>query len=217
MILFLFVSVIYIGILLFLKPAPNNLKSPPLTGVQNIKAIKASLFLGILISTIFFFTSNFTFIDTNEAFYQYLALNNNPDLSHLWPIQLITHLFIHVNFIHIICNVCGCGLVSVYERRVGTKRFLIVLSVASLTSIPSIGSITDLLKWFSPIKLFIFERKPRNQVSGVGFQVSIVRNYAFSETTLGKSGHLRGRKKSTIHFEGFRCRVQYSAPMPPDT
>jgi len=33
-----------------------------------------------------------------------------------------------------------------------------------------------LLKWFSPIKLFIFERKPRNRVSGVRFQVSVVRN-----------------------------------------
>jgi hypothetical protein len=29
------------------------------------------------------------------------------------------------------------------------------------------GSITDLLTWFSPINLFIFERKPCNQVSGV--------------------------------------------------
>ena len=34
------------------------------------------------------------------------------------------------------------------------------------------GSITDLLKWFSSIKLFIFERKARNRVSGVRFQVS---------------------------------------------
>jgi len=32
-----------------------------------------------------------------------------------------------------------------------------------------------LLKWFLPIKLFIFERKPRNRVSGVRFQVSVVR------------------------------------------
>jgi len=64
-----------------------------------------------------------------------------------------------------------------------------------------------LLKWFSPIKLFIFKRKPRNQVSGVRFQVSVVRHHAFSETTLRKSGPLRGSKKSTVHFEGFRCRV----------
>jgi len=37
------------------------------------------------------------------------------------------------------------------------------------------GSITDLLKWFSPIKLFIFELKPRNRVSGVRFRMSGVR------------------------------------------
>ncbi len=78
-------------------------------------------------------------------------------------------------------------------------------------------SITDLLKWFSPIKLFIFERKPRNRVSGVRFQVSVVRNYAFSETTLGKSGPLRGSNKSTVHFEGFRCRVSVFSTYAPDT
>ena len=32
------------------------------------------------------------------------------------------------------------------------------------------GSITDLLKWFSLITLFIFERKPRNRISGVSIQ-----------------------------------------------
>jgi hypothetical protein len=35
-----------------------------------------------------------------------------------------------------------------------------------------LGSITDLLKWFSRINLFTFERKPRHRVSGVRFQVS---------------------------------------------
>jgi len=43
-------------------------------------------------------------------------------------------------------------------------------------NINSDGSISDLLKWFSSIKLFIFERKPRNRISGVRFQVSVVRN-----------------------------------------
>jgi len=34
------------------------------------------------------------------------------------------------------------------------------------------GRITDFLKWFSRMNLFIFERKPRHRVSGVRFQVS---------------------------------------------
>jgi len=42
-------------------------------------------------------------------------------------------------------------------------------------STSSDGSITDLLKWFSRINLFIFERKPLHRVSGVRFQVSGVR------------------------------------------
>jgi len=38
--------------------------------------------------------------------------------------------------------------------------------------VEDLGSITDLLKSFSRINLFIFERKPCHRVSGVRFQVS---------------------------------------------
>ena len=52
--------------------------------------------------------------------------------------QGITHLFIHSDLYHVAANVSGIGLASIYERRVGSKRFMAVLAVASVTSIPSI-------------------------------------------------------------------------------
>jgi len=54
------------------------------------------------------------------------------------PIQLITHLFLHTSLFHLLMNLSGIGLASVYERKVGGKRFLAVLSVSLIFSIPSV-------------------------------------------------------------------------------
>jgi rhomboid protease GluP len=60
------------------------------------------------------------------------------DSKILWPIQAITHLFIHGSLLHLLSNVMCIGILSVYERRVGSRRFLAVLSVSCIASIPSI-------------------------------------------------------------------------------
>ncbi len=143
MIIFLFVLSVYVAGLLFLRPSPESLKAAPLTFLENFKCIKASLISGLLFLVIFLFTSHYTFIDTDELTYLRFALNNLRKMAHLWPMQSITHLFIHANIIHIIMNVAGLGIASVYERRVGSRRFLAVLIVAGIASIPSIFFYTD--------------------------------------------------------------------------
>ena len=52
--------------------------------------------------------------------------------------QAISHLFIHINFVHVLTNLGGIGIASAYERRVGASRYLKVLAVAGISSIPSI-------------------------------------------------------------------------------
>jgi membrane associated rhomboid family serine protease len=138
MILFLSISAIYSGILLFYKPLPDSIKANPLSLSDNFRAIKASLFLGPFFLIIFLFTSDFEFLVINKNLYALLALNNEIEITPYWPIQVITHLFIHSDLYHVAANVSGIGLASVYERRVGSKRFMAVLAVASVTSIPSI-------------------------------------------------------------------------------
>lgn len=138
MILFLSISAIYIGILIFYRPLPNSIKADPLSLSDNFSAIKASLFSGLLFLITFLFTSDLEFLVVNEKLYALLALNNTWELARYWPIQAITHLFIHSDLYHVAENVSGIGLASLYERRVGSKRFLAVLAVASVVSIPSI-------------------------------------------------------------------------------
>lgn len=138
MIGFFIVTSAYTALLLCYRPSPNSLKDAPLTFLENFKQIKAALFSGLLFLSIFLFTSDFGFNDVNTQFYRLFALNNDTAVAILWPLQSVTHLFIHINFPHLLANVAGLGIGSAYERQVGSARFLMVLLVASLSSIPSI-------------------------------------------------------------------------------
>lgn len=138
MILFLISNLIYILGLLLIKPAPNSLKAKPLTYAQNFKLVWASLCSGLFLLFVFLITSNYGFLVVDEHIYHLLALNNELEQALFWPFQSITHLIIHANPMHLLTNVFGIGIASVYERRVGAKRFLSVLAVGSIASIPSI-------------------------------------------------------------------------------
>ena len=138
MIIFLITIVVYVGLLVFIKPAPSSLKSAPITFSENLKFVWASIGSGALILLIFLFTTNFGFISVDERLYSILALSNDFDHFLEWPFQSVSHLFIHGNLIHLAANVVGLGLASAYERRVGAKRYFAVLLVGALASIPSI-------------------------------------------------------------------------------
>lgn len=138
MIIFIIALVFYVGLLIFIKPAPRSLKSVPISYRENVKFVWASMLSGILVLLVFLLTTNFDFVTVDEDLYITLALSNNGDQFLKWPLQSITHLFIHSNLIHLAANVVGLGLASVYERRVGAKRFFAVLLVGCIASIPSI-------------------------------------------------------------------------------
>ena len=138
MIFFIFALTVYVCALLIYKQSPDSLKENSLTFYENFKTIRASLFSGLLFLIIFLFVSDFKYLVINETLYKIFALNNYWELSKFWLFQVITHLFIHNDLYHLLGNVSGIGIASIYERRVGSKRFLIVFAVASLVSIPSI-------------------------------------------------------------------------------
>lgn len=138
MIIFLIAVAAYVGLLILVKPAPSSLKAAPITYIENLKLVWASTISGVLILVIFFITTNFGFISVDESLYRTLALSNDGDQFLKWPLQSVSHLFVHGNVIHLAANVIGLGLASAYERRVGAKRYLAVLAVGGLASIPSI-------------------------------------------------------------------------------
>lgn len=133
MILYTILLILYVGLLVYIKPAPKSFRDKPITLNENFFAIKGSLFLGVLILTIHLFVSNFTLLDANEKIYILFALNNlenNP----IWFMQFFTHPLIHFNLLHLVSNLTMLSLLSVYERKVGLKRYLAVLFVSGLTS-----------------------------------------------------------------------------------
>lgn len=143
MILFVIVTVIYIGTLSAIRPAPSSLKAQPLSYAGNVRCIWATLVAGGVVIGVFLLTTDFTFLAVNENIFELLALNNDPDRAAMWPMQAFTHLVLHGNLLHLLSNLAGLGLASAYERRVGARRFLAVLTVSSLASVPSIFFYSD--------------------------------------------------------------------------
>lgn len=124
------------GLLLY-KPAPASFKDSPPSFIQHTQNIKATLLLGILLIVLFGITTDFTGIALAEQFYV-LTLSKSMENPLLLPLQVITHNVIHLNSIHLISNIFILMLLSCYERRVGAKRFLMVLTVATAGSVGSI-------------------------------------------------------------------------------
>jgi len=133
MILYSICVLLYIGTLLLVKPEPKSFKDPKISIKENFIAIKGSIVLGVLFLTIHLLTTNFTFLKVDENIYNYFALNNFQDNNFKF-MQFFTHIFIHYNLVHLISNVVMIGVLSVYERRVGLKRFLIVFIISGLSS-----------------------------------------------------------------------------------
>ncbi len=138
MIIFWVFATIYISILIFFRPQPASLRERPSSIYGNFRQIKASLFTGILLLMIFLITTNNGFSEIDGKFYVMFCLTNIPEAAILWPFQIITHLFVHVNLVHVLSNVIGIGIASAYERRVGSRRFIIVLLVGAFSSAPSV-------------------------------------------------------------------------------
>ena len=138
MILFTVITTLYVTILLFLRPIPESLKAKRVSFKEHFMSIKMSLFFGVLILVVFLLTTHFTFLKTDENIFKILALNNDRSFSNIWWIEIFTHQFVHLNLQHLLTNLIGLGLASMYERRAGSKRFVMVLFVSSMASTLSI-------------------------------------------------------------------------------
>lgn len=137
MTLLLAVSTAYIALLTLIRPTPSSLRAAKPTLHQNFLSVRASLGSGLLLLTIFFFTSNHEFLELDKRVHEKFTLQNGHNEHEMWPATIFTHLFLHINLAHLLANVFYIGIASVYERRVGPKRFLTVLIISSLASIPS--------------------------------------------------------------------------------
>ncbi len=136
--LFLIILAAYLAALSLYKPLPISLHSRLSTYKENIGRVKASLSVGAGLLVIFFITSGFGFQEIDQRALTFLTLTNSLELFKVWPVPVVTHLFVHADLVHVLANVVTIGALSAYERRVGAKRFLVILLVGCIASIPSI-------------------------------------------------------------------------------
>jgi membrane associated rhomboid family serine protease len=94
--------------------------------------MQASLSASSITARSTFCGTRFLRIDT--SLYLLLGFSNQWDAAILWPLQVFTHSFIHLNLHHVISNVTGVAILSGYERRVGSKRHLAVLMTGAMFS-----------------------------------------------------------------------------------
>lgn len=138
MTLFIIVLLTYVSALSFYRPSPESLRAAPPSYVKNLQQVKATVSIGVVLLLVFLITTRWTFTELDPQLYITFGLNNLGDTPLLWPVQIITHSFMHASMIHLLSNLVGIGIASVYERRVGSKRYLMVLVIGIIASMPSI-------------------------------------------------------------------------------
>jgi membrane associated rhomboid family serine protease len=134
MILFAICLSAYWLAMLSIKPAPLSLKAEVPSLRQHIMSIRVSLLLGPLLLAIFLLTSDFGFIKAAPAIIDGYAMRGGWALDARSPQRGLAHSLLHIDIQHLLTNVVGLGILSVYERRVGARRFVAVLLVACLVS-----------------------------------------------------------------------------------
>ena len=136
--LYLLACAVFMGLLLVTRPAPASLRDPLPTVSDNLALIPGSLATLYVILSVFFVTTDYGFIEVNEGLYAQFALTNEVTSGFFKPYQLLTHSFIHADLEHVLVNAAGLAVLSLYERRVGTARFLAVLAAGIVVSTPSV-------------------------------------------------------------------------------
>ena len=124
---------LYVGLLLFVRPAPQSFRDSKISIKENFFAIKGSLFIGVLLLSIHLYTGSFELIEADDSgVYPYALYTIGNESFRIY--QFFTQMFVHFNLIHLIGNVVMIGMLSAYERRVGLKRYLIVFFLSGLVS-----------------------------------------------------------------------------------
>ncbi len=138
MILFFIVLAVSIAILYFVRPEPESLRTPIPGYTKNLLQVKFTLFTVIFLALVHLLITNFTFLKVDKEIFYVFSLKNTHNSWLFLPVQTVTHSFIHTSTLHLLGNLAGLVVLSVYERRVGSWRALKVFLAGMLAAIPSV-------------------------------------------------------------------------------
>jgi rhomboid protease GluP len=140
-ILLSFVAAAFILPLVFYSPEPDSLRDVVAeTAFERIGSVIGTLAIGIALIVIAAVTFDAHGFGITPRMEQIVGLNPNSVIKQGRYYQVLTSALVHINVIHLVGNLLTLALLSVYERRVGYRRFVAVFVVAAL-----ISSLTDLI------------------------------------------------------------------------
>ncbi len=134
MALFLITIFVWAITLFFLRPNPSNLQTKIPSFQESFRGIQATFCLGIFMIVVFFILSGGTFNELNDDWFAIFGVNNLDIFTPWWFIQTVTHNFIHFNWMHLWTNLSFLGMLSLYERNVRARRFLLVFLFSGVFS-----------------------------------------------------------------------------------
>ena len=111
----LFILLTYTASLIWIRPAPKNLKADPIPMLEHLLSIKATLALGVLLIIIFYMTTQGSMKEISTEMYYTYALKNNFNFSVKDFLSIGTNIFLHINLYHLTGNLFMLALLSSYE------------------------------------------------------------------------------------------------------
>lgn len=120
--------------LILYKPRPKSLREVSNKNMaERALEVKGSLILGVLLIIIFVLSLDMETLFIKDGWLYYLGLHRYGLDDGLFY-QVVTNNFIHYNLLHIGSNLIILMLLSAYERRVGTLRYLLIFLLAGVVS-----------------------------------------------------------------------------------
>jgi rhomboid protease GluP len=130
------------GLFLF-RPKPSDLQAKIPGYLESFKKVQGTFWLGILLIAIFMILSGGTFDKLSENWFYTLGMSSFDLFTPCWFVSTITHNFIHIDALHLWTNLSFLGILSLYERNVQAKRFLIAFLVSGVLSSISMLFVSD--------------------------------------------------------------------------
>ena len=135
MIFFLAILIVYWFVLVIYKPQNISLRDNSIKKLgERVRDIKGTLFLGTFIVLIALVSFDFETLRLDNSIAVVFGLSKTGVIEGNLFFQIVTSNFLHFDLFHLGANASVLMLLSAYERRVGSKRYIAIFAVAAIVS-----------------------------------------------------------------------------------
>lgn len=230
MTVFLLVLGAFLLPLLLYSPEPENLREVKHSDLAvRIRRKCGTITLGAILIIVAAITFDPVALKILPEWEALLGLSRQGVFNYGFIFQLITNSFVHINLFHLLCNLSVLMLLSVYEWRVGVKRFLAVFLIAAIGASVvdliviseqsiSLGASAGICGLAAAYFLDFENISRRDWMFGIGLVLLLVGVYSLGgndKANLGASvdwiAHLAGALTGAIYVRLFSCKFNLTS------